>query len=199
LLSTNVAHYATSHPQIHTPGTFYNYDNGLPSLAGILDARKLDESLDRFAAETLFTPLGIGNYRWTPLREGGVLAAGGLALLPRDMVKIGQLMLQEGRWKGRRVVSAAWVRESTRQQTATGQYPYGFYWHLTNSRERHVQADDGFMGLGQGGQVIAVFPALDMVVVVTSQNWHSGRKSMPFQLFDQYILPAVSDRAHRKS
>jgi hypothetical protein len=51
------------------------------------------------------------------------------------------------------------------------------------------------MGLGQGGQVIAVFPALDMVVVVTSQNWLSGRKSMPFPLFDQYILPAVSDRA----
>jgi CubicO group peptidase (beta-lactamase class C family) len=199
LTSTDIAHFAMSHPQIHTPGTFYNYDNSLPCLTGILDARKLGEPLDRFAEETLFAPLGIGNYRWTTTPADGVMSAGGFSLLPRDMVKIGQLMLQEGRWKGRRVVSAAWVRESTRQQTAADQYPYGFYWHLTNSKERHVQTDDGFMGLGQGGQVIAVFPALDMVVVVTSQNWHSGRKSMPFPLFDQYILPAVSDRAHAKS
>jgi CubicO group peptidase (beta-lactamase class C family) len=193
LLETpDITRYVMGTAQIHPPGTFYNYDNGLPALMGILDARKMGEPLDRFAEANLFGPLGITNYRWTHVRGGGVLAAGGFYMLPRDMVKIGQLMLQEGLWKGRRVVSAAWVRESTRQQTAAGQYPYGFYWHLTNSQHRQVQADDGFMGLGQGGQVIAVFPALDLVVVVTSQNWQIGDlEAMPFQLFDRYILPAT--------
>ena len=48
------------------------------------------------------------------------------------------------------------------------------------------------MGLGQGGQVIAVFPGLDMVVVVTSQNWLSrDLQAMPFGLFDRFVLPAA--------
>jgi len=196
LTSTDTTHYVMGKAQIHPPGMFYNYDNGLPSLMGILIAHKIGESFDRFAADNLFEPLGIKNYRWTFTHEGSVLTAGGLYLLPRDMLKIGQLMLQEGCWQGRQLVSSAWVREATRQQTAADQYPYGFYWHLTNSQRRHVQAHDGFMSLGQGGQVIAVFPALDMVVVVTSQNWQMrGLKAMPFELFDRYILPAVADRA----
>jgi CubicO group peptidase (beta-lactamase class C family) len=192
LETSDITRYVMGTVQIHPPGTFYNYDNGLPALMGILVARKMGEPFDRFAEANLFGPLGITNYRWTQVRGGGVLAAGGFYMLPRDMVKIGQLMLQDGLWNGRRVVSSAWVRESTRQQTAADQYPYGFYWHLTNSKQRHVQADDGFLGLGQGGQVIAVFPALDMVVVVTSQNWQiRGLRAMPFQLFDRYILPAI--------
>ena len=111
-------------------------------------------------------------------------------MLPRDMVKIGQLMLQGGLWKANRVVSAEWVREATRQRTA-GQYPYGFYWHLTQRAAFGVQGADGFMGLGQGGQVIAVFPGLDMVVVVTSQNWLSRGLSYYGRLFDQFVLPAA--------
>ncbi len=110
----------------------------------------MGEPFDRFAEENLFAPLGITNYRWTRVRERGVLAAGWVYMLPRDMVKIGELMLREGVWKGRRVISESWVREATRQQTASGQYPYGFYWHLTNAQERHVQGADGYMGLGQG-------------------------------------------------
>jgi len=194
LLETpDITRFVMGSAQIHPPGTFYNYDNGLPALVGILMARKVGERFDRFAEANLFGPLGITNYRWTRVREGGVLAAGGFYMLPRDMVKIGQLMLQEGRWNGRQVISPGWVREATRQQTAAGQYPYGFYWHLTNARQRHVQGADGFMGLGQGGQIIAVFPGLDMVVVVTSQNWLSrGLKAMPFEVFDRYILPAVT-------
>ncbi len=196
LLETpDITRYVMGSAQIHPPGTFYNYDNGLPALAGILVARKVGEPFERFAEANLFGPLGITNYRWTRVREGGVLAAGGFYMLPRDMVKIGHLMLQGGLWNGHRVVSAEWVREATRQQTAAGQYPYGFYWHLTNAQERHVQGEDGFMGLGQGGQVIAVFPGLDMVVVVTSQNWLSrGLEAMPFGVFDRYVLPAVTGR-----
>ena len=200
LVTPDITRYVMGSAQIHPPGTFYNYDNGLPALTGILVARKVGEPFDRFADTNLFGPLGISNYRWTRVREGGVLAAGGFYMLPRDMVKIGQLMLQGGLWNGRRVVSAEWVREATRQQTAAGQYPYGFYWHLTNAQQRHVQGEDGFMGLGQGGQVIAVFPGLDMVVVVTSQNWLSRElQAMPFGLFDRFVLPAARgfDKDHR--
>jgi CubicO group peptidase (beta-lactamase class C family) len=194
LLQTDVVHYVMGKEAVHPPGTFYNYDNGLPTLVGVIVARAMGKTYDQLADEVLFTPLGITNYRWTRLHDGSPLAAGGFYMQSRDMAKIGQLMLNGGRWDGKQVLSAAWVRESTSQQTASGQYPYGYYWHLTNSQHRHVNGADGFMALGQGGQIIAVFPSLDMVVVTTSQNWQgSGLQAMPFHMFDDYILPSVKD------
>lgn len=193
LESHDVVGYMFDKPSIHPAGAVYNYDNGLPSLMGDLVARVTGEPFERFAAENLFKPMHITNYRWTTMRDGSVLAAGGFYMLPRDMAKIGEMMLNRGRWEGRQIVSSAWVAESTRQQSAPDQYPYGFYWHLTNAQHRHVRGADGYMALGQGGQVIAVFPILDLVVVTTSQNWHSsGLTAMPFDLFDKYILPAVT-------
>ncbi len=193
LLTNDVVGYMLGKPSLHPAGTVYVYDNGLPSLMGALIARTTGEPFDHFAAENLLTPMGISNYRWTRMRDGTVLAAGGFYLRSRDMAKIGQMMLNHGRWQNRQIVSSAWVAESTRQQSAPDQYPYGFYWHLTNAQHRHVKGVDGFMALGQGGQIIAVFPSLDLVVVTTAQNWQvPSLEAMPFGLFDEFILPAVS-------
>jgi CubicO group peptidase (beta-lactamase class C family) len=192
--------FMLNRPVIHPPGSVYNYDNGLPALMGAVLSRVTREPLERFADRVLFAPLGISNYRWTRMPDGTPLAAGGFYMLPRDMAKIGLLMLNEGRWKGRKILSSQWVAESTRQQTAADQYPYGYYWHLTNDKHRHVKTADGYLALGQGGQIIAVFPALDLVVVVTSQNWAMpGLTSMPFGLFDDFILPAVSPSSAQPS
>jgi CubicO group peptidase (beta-lactamase class C family) len=183
-----------SRPVVHAPGSVYNYDNGLPALMGNLVARATGEPFERFAERTLFGPLGVTNYRWTLMPDGTPLAAGGFFLRPRDMAKIGLLMLNQGRWQGRQIVSSKWVTESTQQQSAPDQYPYGYYWHLTNGKHRHVKNVDGYMALGQGGQIIAVFPALDLVVVTTSQNWSMpGLTAMPYSLFDDFILPAIQE------
>ena len=196
LESHDVPAYVLSRPMVHPPGSFYNYDNGLPTLMGFVVARVTREPYERFAERTLFAPLGISNYRWTLNPDGTPLAAGGLYLRPRDMAKIGLLMLDRGRWQGHQILSSAWVAESTQQQTAADQYPYGYYWHLTNAKHRHVKNVDGYMALGQGGQVIAVFPSLQLVVVITSQNWAMrGPTSMPFSLMDDFILPAVDAAA----
>ena len=60
------------------------------------------QAADEFAREHLFAPLGITKYRWGKLADGTVHTGGGLWLRPRDMAKLGQLMLDGGRWRGDR-------------------------------------------------------------------------------------------------
>jgi CubicO group peptidase (beta-lactamase class C family) len=104
---------------------------------------------------------------WNRVR-GDSDAGGGLRLRPRDMAKIGQLVLSGGRWNGRQVVSKAWIDASTKPWLkATGGHFYGYLWWLgrsmVNGREVH------WIGaLGRGGQSIRIVPELDLVVAVTA-------------------------------
>lgn len=183
---------------VSSPGSLFNYNNGLASMLAPFIRHATGQRYEDFVERTLFKPLGIANYRWTWMKEGVPLAAGGLYMTPRAMAKIGQTMLDGGTWHGRRIVSAAWVRESTRQQTGPGDYPYGFYWHLFNGAgvgARHVDGLDGYAAIGQGGQLITVVPKEKLVVIVTASNWamkaDSRAAGTPFGLINSYIVPAV--------
>lgn len=178
---------------IHRPGSVYHYDNGLPTLMGFLLARTTRQSIDDFAQKHLFGPLGITNYQWTMLPEGKPLAAGGLYLSSRDMIKIGQLVLQKGKWQGRQIISEDWIHKATTSQTPSNGYPYGFYWHLGGQQGAYINKPDIVMALGQGGQMIAIIPSEQLVIVITSSNWHHPfPKGIPFHYLSKYILPALA-------
>jgi CubicO group peptidase (beta-lactamase class C family) len=128
LLQTgDVTRYVLDRPLVRPPGLTFEYNNGLPVLTGELIETLTKQRLDELADEKLFAPLGIRNYRWTRNRQGDPMAAGGSYFRSRDMLKLGQLMLNNGQWAGKRILSEAWIRESTSRQTAPDQYNYGFY------------------------------------------------------------------------
>jgi CubicO group peptidase (beta-lactamase class C family) len=113
--------------------------------------------------------------------KGDSDAGGGLRLRPRDMAKIGQLVLAGGRWNERQVVSKAWIDASmTPRLDATGVYRYGYLWwlgrSLVNGREVHWAA-----ALGRGGQSIRIVPELDLVVVVTA-GYYQDYSPQAFQV-----------------
>ena len=123
--------------------------------------------LDEFARQTLFEPLGITAVEWNRVR-GDSDAGGGLRLRPRDMAKIGQLVVAGGRWNDRQVVSKAWIETSTAAKLkGTDDQLYGYLWWLgrsrLNGREVHWVG-----ALGRGGQSIRIIPELDLVVLVTA-------------------------------
>lgn len=197
LLATHdVTSFALNVPAAHPAGSVFNYDNGLPSLMGALLTKATSTPYAELADKGLFAPLGINDYRWTDLQEGMPLSAGGLYLRSRDMAKLGQMMLDRGTWHGKRIVSEAWIAESIRKQTAPGQYPYGFYWHLNNEEKRRVADWDGYFAIGQGGQIIGIFPAEDIVIVMTSADWAKStpRSALdePFTLMSRYIVPSLT-------
>jgi CubicO group peptidase (beta-lactamase class C family) len=97
--------------------------------------------------------------------DGVTLGAHALWLAPRDLARIGQLVLDDGVWDGQRVVSADWIRESTSLHidgpaTMHG-YPYGFYWWLAPEL-------DAVTAWGHGGQFVFVLPAERLVLVLTA-------------------------------
>ena len=69
--------------------------------------------VDDFARELLFAPLGITDVEWPRYTNGNAIAGGALRLRPRNLAKIGQLVLQRGVWGGTQVVSASWIDAAT--------------------------------------------------------------------------------------
>lgn len=123
-----------------------------------------------------------------------------MKLTASDLSKLGQLWLDDGVWKGRRLVSKAWMEESQAPQISTdergaGPTGYGFQQWVTTS-----DGHDAFAALGGGGQLVEVVPDLDLVVVVQStspfdplQGTEPGTADWPeyLALVDHLIAPAV--------
>ncbi len=99
--------------QVSEPGTHFEYSNrGANLLAGVI-ARAAKEPTQKLVERCLFQPLGITQYWWSKDKTGQVHGLAGLHLLPRDLAKLGQLVLDKGEVDGKRVVSADWIEKST--------------------------------------------------------------------------------------
>ena len=183
--------FILSRPLASAPGTKFQYNSALPMLAGALLTRVVHEPVESFAERKLFQPLGIKNYRWVRSRDGSVLAAGGFAMPPRDMLKLGQVMLNGGTWRDHRILSEAWVRNSTARHTPAGQYAYGLYWHLMTPTQWQWPGQSGYLAAGQGGQFIIVLPKLDLVAVITSGNWQAHGTPLAYQEAVKFMAAAV--------
>ena len=88
--------YVLGLPATGPPGQEYFYNTGALTLVSAIVRKATGRTLDEFARETLFQPLGITSVEWVRVK-GDSDAGGGLRLRPRDMAKIGQLVLSSGR------------------------------------------------------------------------------------------------------
>lgn len=128
--------------------------------------------LPAFAHDGLFAPLGIEGEQWqfspTGLAQGG----GGLGLRSRDLLKLGQLLLDGGRWKGRQVLPAGWVKAMTtpRANAGEGRGDYGYLTWLP-TYEVSGKRYGAYAMNGSGGNKVVVVPELRAVVVVTTENF----------------------------
>jgi len=164
--------WALAQPLVAEPGTRFIYSTANSHLFSGIIHRTTGLYANQFAEEYLFGPLGIADYFWTigdgyPATGGSF---GGLKLRPRDMAKFGYIYLNGGRWKGEQIVPEAWVAESlTPRIGAWGEARYGYQWWIQQDRVSGIDLQ-WFSARGYGGQFIAVFPSLDMVVVLTCGN-----------------------------
>lgn len=159
--------YVLGLPITAPAGQEFFYNTGALRLVSAIIRKVTGRPLDEFAHAALFGPLGITNAEWMRVR-GDTDAGGGLRLRPRDMAKIGQLILAGGRWKDRQIVSKAWIETSTAPNLkATDNQLYGYMWWL--GRSRLNGRDIHWVGaLGRGGQSIRIVQELDLVVAVTA-------------------------------
>jgi CubicO group peptidase (beta-lactamase class C family) len=170
------------------PGAKFVYTNIGVHLVGAILRQAIDRPLLDYAREKLFDPLGIDTrpawqgrssdlrtalsepgFAWVTDQDGTNLTCCGLKLTAPDMVKIGQLYLDEGRWQGRQLVAPQWVKESTTNQLTKAQTgaegPYGYLWWVGA-----IESHPYFAAVGSYGQYVVVVPDSRLIVVTASDE-----------------------------
>ncbi len=150
---------------------------------GIALERAVGQPLSAFAARELFAPLGIERAEWQRTPSGQTSTAGGLELTSRSLLALGELYLRDGAG----VVPAGWVRESLRPWARIDdRTEYGYLWWL-----RAFEGERSFYMTGMGGNRVHVFPGLELVAVITSENF--GRPDA-HALSDRLLVEEILSR-----
>lgn len=190
--SADPVRFVLERPLVHEPGAHFQYSGGNAMLLSAIIKSKTGMQADAFAEKYLFEPLGISSYKWGRYANGLTDTGGGLSLRPRDMAKIGLLVLNDGRWNGEQVIPKSWVEESTQAHVAADAgAEYGYQWWRTRVPVG-LRSVDTFFAAGYGGQAINVFPELGLVVVFANElTPGSGNAMQNLVLMSEYVLPAA--------
>lgn len=183
--------FALSIPGDAPPGTRYRYNSLTAYSAGILVERATGQDLETFARSALFEPLGIEHWQWGRDAAGHPKGQGNLSLRARDLARIGQMVLDKGRYKDRQVLSAAWIEAALTSRvdiSAGDRYAdgYGYFWYAKTQTIDGMKIPVSFAS-GNGGNKIYVIPSQRAVVVITSSAYGHGYG----QLRSENILKAV--------
>ena len=129
-MASDPCRYVLGLPATAPAGQEFFYNTGALTLVSAIIRKATGRPLDEFARANVVRAFGHYSMEWIRVR-GDTDAGGGLRLRPRDMAKIGQLVLAGGRWNDRQIVSKAWIETSTTPKLkATDDQSYGYLWWL---------------------------------------------------------------------
>jgi CubicO group peptidase (beta-lactamase class C family) len=161
--------YVLEKPVIETPGTRFFYNSGCSMLLTGLIPNVSGLEADEFAREHLFGPMGIEDWFWQKTDDGTARGQDGLYMRGRDLLKLGRLYLDGGRWEAEQIIPTSWIEASFRPWTDTdwGYSNYGFQWWTSPlDRPGHAVVPDGVVfASGYGGQKLFIIPELDLTAV----------------------------------
>ena len=190
-----------AHPVIHEPGKFYLYNSlGTYMLSAIVQKVTGEKVVD-YLTPRLFNPLHISKPRWEESPQGINCGGWGLYLKTEDLAKMGQLLLQKGKWNGKQLIPAEWVAEMSKKQVEsvnpgtrledaaakgmtveTSDWMQGYGYQMWRCRPGCFRAD------GARGQYIIVVPDKNAVVAITSDV---GDLQGELNLVWECILPVL--------
>ena len=161
----------------HSPGTHWFYNNWDFNIAGLIYEQATREDLYQSFGRRIARPLGMEDWRpadgfrvYEPTKSRH--PAHTFRISTRDLARFGQLYLQEGRWDGRQLLPADWVKESTRPHTDDGDGTgYGYMWWTYQSGSTFTAKYRGWAGTRSSGgsatgeQGLWVIRDADLVVV----------------------------------
>ncbi|KAA3665551.1 MAG: class C beta-lactamase-related serine hydrolase [Chloroflexi bacterium] len=185
--------YILDRKMVAAPGTSFTYNSGATMLLGGILEKATGQSVEDYTAVTLFKPLKITKWQWdrTPKKHSNT--GWGLHLRPLDMLKFGQLYLQQGNWQGKQIISQEWVTQSTQPSVYMDNYNYAYqWWRFTDNNPivSDLAQNDIYYAWGYGGNFIFIVPHLDLIVVTTAENFDNSAQFFP-ALVD-HIFPAYN-------
>ncbi|CAN7695200.1 serine hydrolase domain-containing protein [Paenibacillus sp. LjRoot56] len=191
----NWVDFVLDQPLSDLPGMKMSYNSGGSQLLSAILVQATGMSVARYAELTLFEPLGIESYSWEQDPQGIHTGGFGLSLRPIDMLKFGQLYLQQGKWGNTQLISQKLVALSTQPAVrveAPRRGSYGWHWWTDTYPDRtdndaSLQSLNYFNAYGFGGQCIYILPSIETVVVLT--NDQRKKSKIPLQVFRQSVAP----------
>jgi CubicO group peptidase (beta-lactamase class C family) len=168
------------------PGSFFLYNNWDFNVAGYVFEKQ--SGLDIFEAfrKEIAEPIGMQDFNPALQRKENddqtlsKFPAYRFSLSTRDMARVGQLMLQNGKWNGQQVVPADWIKTITSLVTPVEQlnppgrryygdgflWGYGYLWWVWDDHHNSVfgSFQGAYTAMGNGGQFITVLPSVGLVI-----------------------------------
>jgi CubicO group peptidase (beta-lactamase class C family) len=185
--------YTLNVPMVSAPGERIVYCSAEANLAAGMLERVAGEPLPELFERLIARPLQMDRYHLFLTPTGSAYGGGGHRFLPRDFLKLAQLMVNDGRWDGRQVISPEWVRQSgAALRNLTPTQTYGYLWNSVAYPYRGRKIHAYFAG-GNGGQIFMGIPELDLVIGFTGGNYSDPALFVPQRVFvPEHILPAVN-------
>ncbi|WFP74715.1 serine hydrolase [Mesorhizobium sp. WSM4906] len=162
-------------PIVAEAGSRWIYSGGCVALVGAIIERGSGQTLPDFAREALFRPLGIDRFHWSAGDDGVASAASGLRLTAPDLLKIGMLLLRNGLWDGKRVISKDWIEASFTSATSTPDgLGYGRLWFIGDAPAPAFSVPKPWRGgFGNGGQRLWLMPEADIAAVIYAGKYNA--------------------------
>lgn len=184
--------FTLSQPLINQPGEVFTYSGGYVTVIGAIlkNATKAERVLDYMTQTSTLKALNFENLLWQKQNDGRINTAGGVMMRPRDLAKIGHLMLSDGVWNDEQLLPENWIKDSFANHTPTEMAAltdYGYFWWGKNyvvDGKTYVQDS----AEGWGGQELLIFNELDLAVIMTANNFSPGMPTT--SMIERFIIPA---------
>ena len=184
--------YFLAYPIPHKPGTKFVYNSLATYMLSSIIRKTTGENLIDYLKPRLFEPLGIERAEWESTPDGTNLGGWGLHVKTEDMAKLGQLLLQKGKWDGQQILPETWIEEATTRKIlqdvnvdpvkSDSDWQQGYCYQIWRCRYNAFRAD------GKDGQFIIVLPEQKAVVVLTA---NIGDMQAELNLVWEHLLPAL--------
>lgn len=183
-------------PIVNKPGTRFLYNSAGTYMLSAIVQKVTGQNIFEYLTPRLFKPLGIQGIDWETDNKGINTGGWGLRLKTEDMAKFGQLFLQEGKWKRKRVLPKSWVKEAStlkiiqhpdysQQKRDSSDWEQGYCYQMWRCRNNAYRGDGAF------GQYIIVMPDQDAVIAITSET--SNMQSILDNVW-HHLLPAMQKK-----
>lgn len=190
VMSDNWVEYALDQDFITDIDGRMVYSTGTSHLLSVIITKATGMSTKAFAEQYLFDPMGIEVGGWDRDPQGYYMGGNNMALKPTDLLKIGQMLIDDGIWDGEQIITKDWIVDSFKTYTFSNYNPYGYGYQWWN---KETAGYTTFFAWGHGGQYIMMVPELDAVVVMTSSVTNASRrrtyKRPVFVLLEDHIIP----------
>ena len=172
--------------EIREPGMYYEYNDVRVNRFSLSLLRVWKRPIPDVLKTEIMDPIGASDtWKWLGYDNadvevegkmmksvpGGTRWGGGIWMSSRDHARFGLLLSRTGKWNGKQLVSASWIKQATTQGGPPNSNDYGYLWWLNTKGGNRGVPTTSFQAQGNGSNTIFIDPEHDLVIV---QRWHGG-------------------------